>query len=50
MLRLYTNRTEALQASGARPCGAMHGGAWLARQDFNVSTGKAVHRLPGAPT
>jgi len=50
MTRLYTNRTEAPVAIGARPCAAMHGGAWLARQDFNVSTDKPVRRLPGAPT
>ncbi len=51
MLRLYTNRTEAFVAIGARPCAAMHGGVWMARQDFlNVSTAKPVHRLPGAPT
>ena len=25
-------------------------GVWMARQDFNVSTAKPVHRLPGAPT
>ena len=39
-----------LAAIGARPCAAMHGGVWMARQDFNVSTAKPVHRLPGAPT
>ena len=50
MLRLYTNRTEALVAIGARPCAAMHEGVWMARKDFNVSTAKPAHRLPGAPT
>ena len=52
MLSTYTDRTKALVAVGARPCAAMHGSAWQAKQSFDaITTGtNPAHRLPGAPT